>query len=234
MSVRTMFAFGDEGKFGLRAKKYRLRTDLPLRFLLINLGRFPPDQTRDVDPGAIESIPFRAFWRGVSDPRLFWPERWEREFSGFSSDFREKVLGGTRGPRRPRDPNYVIFAADYMNLNARFAYHYAMVDAIVGEGDENNHVHFRFRSGGASDDKRIRRALFLERVLRASRFGVDRTGDLVEAWLRRYPRRDCEEALEMLGRLTVCSRQLDVLTAREGDEKRFAEDFLEGKFRSFA
>jgi hypothetical protein len=77
------------------------------------------------------------------------------------------------------------------------------------------------------------RAKFLSEALRRSRFSVDRRGDLVTAWFRRYPRARCEEALAMLGRLTACSRQLDMLIANTRMAHDYAERFLAGDYEMF-
>jgi len=45
-------------------------------------------------------------------------------------------------------------APDYVNLNARLAYHFAMVDAFVSPVPENNFINFRFRGGGAGEEPR--------------------------------------------------------------------------------
>jgi pyruvate,water dikinase len=128
----------------------------------------------------------------------------------------------------------VIVAKDYINLNARFPYHYAMVDAMVGPGTENNHVHFRFRGGGAGDENRIRRARFLVSVLRGSGFRSDQQGDLVTAWFRGYPQKDSENSLETLGRLMVCARQLDAVLKNDNDVKLYSKYFLEGQYSIFS
>jgi pyruvate,water dikinase len=127
-----------------------------------------------------------------------------------------------------------MVAADYVNLNARMAFHYAMIDAIVGPGGKNNHVHFWFHGGGAADENRARRAHFLELVLRQSRFGVDRRGDLIYAWMRRYPQAESERALELIGRLIVCARQLDMLMKSDASITMYAERFLTGQYQAFA
>jgi len=229
MAVRTMFKLGDRQRRGLR-----LATKLPLKLSLIDLDGCLPAQKGSVEPEAVASGPFRALWRGISDPRLSWPDRWQRELRGVPADFREQVLGGTRGPRRAGTANYAIVSRDYLNLNARLAYHYLMLDAIVGPGEKNNHVHFRFRGGGAGDERRARRARFLQHVLRQNGFGVERKGDLVTAWLRRHPQAVSERALEMLGRLLVCARQLDPLMRSDADEKLFTERFLDEDYRVFS
>ncbi len=233
MSVRSMFGFGDSQNRGWSKTSSKLETDLPLKAQLIDLDQSISEKTKKVSPGAVASVPFMALWRGISDTRLVWPERWEKTMRGMPSDFTETVLGGNRGPRRPSDKNYAIIAKDYMNLNARFAYHYAMVDAMVGPGTEHNHVHFRFRGGGGQEDNKQRRARFLERVLRESGFGVDRSGDLVTAWFRRYPQQDSERALELLGRLMVCAQQLDVVLKTDAAVKLYAEYFQSEQYGMF-
>ncbi|MDA3898548.1 MAG: PEP-utilizing enzyme [Desulfobacteraceae bacterium] len=233
MSVRSMFGFGDKQSRAWNKKSKKLLTGLPVKFQLIDLDQSVDKNLKNVAPENVGSVPFKALWRGISDSRLFWPERWEREMRGMPSDFKETVLGGNKGPRRASDKNYAIVARDYMNLNARFAYHYAMVDAMVGPGTEHNHVHFRFRGGGAADENRKRRARFLERVLREFGFGVDRSGDLVTAWFRRYPKKDSENALEFLGRLIVCARQLDATLKSDAAIKLYADYFIKEQFEMF-
>lgn len=234
MSVRSMFKFGDEHSGFLNKKTKRLKSKIPLTIYVLALDQTIPAKMKTIEPRFIFSTPFRAFWKGFSDPDLSWPDRWGRAHSGLPKDFQEQVFGGTNGPRRKNDPNYLIFARDYMNFNARYAYHYAMVDSLLGEGDRNNYVQLRFHNGGGSDEKRQRRARFLERVLRESRFGVTRERDLITAWFRNYPYRDTEEALELLGRLLVCSRQLDILMNVDSDVKMFSDHFLAGKYGTFS
>lgn len=233
MSVRSMFGFGDSQNRGWNKTSSKLVTDLPLKVRLIDLDQSISVNTKKAAPETVASVPFTALWRGISDTRLVWPERWEKTMRGMPSDFTETVLGGDRGPRRPSDKNYAIIARDYINLNARFAYHYAMVDAMVGPGTEHNHVHFRFRGGGAREDNKQRRARFLERVLRESGFGVDRNGDLVTAWFRRYPQQDSENALAILGRLMVCAQQLDVVLKTDAAVKLYAEYFHNEQYGMF-
>ena len=233
MAVRSMFGFGDTHKRGLFHQSRLLNTDLPVKLHVIDLDNSTDAHQKKIVPEDIKSVPFQAFWRGMSDRRLAWPERWRREMAGMPSDFQEAVLGGSRGPRRVHDRNYAMIAADYINVNARFAYHYAMIDSMVGPGSENNHVHFRVRGGGGGKDNRFRRARFLSRVLRASGFGVEQEGDLVTAWMRRHSETESSEALTLLGRLMVCARQLDAVLRHDTDVKRFADYFLEGDYTIF-
>jgi pyruvate,water dikinase len=56
----------------------------------------------------------------------------------------------------------------------------------------------------------------------------------VTARLRRYPAPDSEAALETLGRLMGCARQLDMLLRSEATVTDFVEHFLGGRYEEFA
>jgi pyruvate,water dikinase len=213
-----------------------LQTDFPLNLMVLDLGGAFGDDVQDqplVAPSQIASIPFQATWRGMADPKMSWAGRQQVSLKGFTSVLVSSMATSGSGARKLGDQNYLLAARDYMNMNLRLAYHYTMVDALVGESPENNFVNFRFRGGGASADRRELRAKFLSETLLRSRFAVDRRGDLVTAWFRRYPRARCEEALAMLGRLMACSRQLDMLIANTRIAHEYAERFLAGEYEIF-
>ncbi|MEJ2720946.1 MAG: PEP/pyruvate-binding domain-containing protein [bacterium] len=233
MSIRSLFGFGDKSRRGWKSKRHELKADLPVKFMLIDLDDSLPSAKKAVTPEEIDSIPFGAFWGGMSDVRLQWTEHWRREMPGVPASFRTAVLDSKKGPRRASDTNYAMIARNYMNLNARFAYHYAMVDAVVGAGSESNHIHFRFRGGGAGEEKKKRRVRFLEEVLRGIGFGTSCRGDMITAWFSRYPLEKSRDALEQLGRLTVCAQQLDAVMKRDSDVKIFAGKFLDEKYEIF-
>ena len=232
MSIRSLFEIGDkQNRFWSRGAR-TLATELPFKVKLIDLENRTPG-SGDVRPEDVDSVPFQAYWRGVSDPAVDWTRHWLPDLSAVPPGYADAFLGGAAGPRRKGTPNYAVVAGDYLNLNVRVTYHYAMIDAVITSGKENNHVHFRMRGGEADEAKRTRRARFMEMVLRDGHFVVDRKGDLVTAWLRGYPREDSEEALAMLGRLMACARQLDVYMANDDAPRRFASEFAAGNYRAF-
>ncbi len=234
MSIRSMFRFGDRhNRFWKRALK-SLEWDIPVRMKLLDLDGCTPRGRRKTRPEDVASVPFQALLKGMRDPRVRWDRRRIRDLENLPADFVERILGGTLGPRRPGDTNYLVVAKDYLNLNARFVFHYGMLDAIIGPAKEANHVHFRVRGGGADETRMTRRSRFLETVLRSHHFGVDRRGSLVTAWLRNYPEADSARALEMLGRLMACSRQLDMILTTEAMVERLARAFLAEDYAAFA
>jgi pyruvate,water dikinase len=235
-AVAAVFDVGDEAvRRGARVVK--LDSEVPLRLTVMDLGgSFPASDAapQSLTPEQIDSRPFHALWRGVSDARVSWAGRAQISLSGFASVMAKSMTDPFGAIRRLGEPNYLIVSPQYLNLNARLAYHFAMVDATVSDVSENNHVNFRFRGGGAGAERRDLRARFLAEVLLNSEFGVDRRGDLVTAWLRNRPRDESEAGLTLLGRLMACARQLDMLMENEAALRHFVERFLEGHYQDFA
>ena len=234
MSVRSMFSFGDSQNRLWRKNATPLKTPIPIKIKLLDLDESVNGEKEKLTPSQVRSIPFKALWKGISDSRVIWNKRVIEGASFMSSDFEEQIMGGATGPRRRKDTNYFIVAKDYLNFNARFIYHYALIDAVTGPWPENNYVNFRFRGGAANKDNLNRRGLFLESVLRLSNFEVNRKGDLVTSWFRYNSQKDSEDALEMLGRLMACSRQLDMLLGNDDMVKTYVDNFISENFSAFA
>jgi pyruvate, water dikinase len=236
-AVAAMFELGDRAGRETGRRVRRLATAVPLDLVVLDLGGAIGEDgsdRRDVAPAEVLSLPFQALWRGVTAPGVSWTGRTQISVSGFASVIGARVAGSDRPARELGGRNYAIVGPDYLNLNARLAYHFAMVDALVGETAENNFVNFRFRGGAADARRRDLRARFLAEVLVGAGFGVDRRGDLVTAWVRRYPPQVCEAALELLGRLMACARQLDMLMTNEASMRRFVARFRAGELDAFA
>lgn len=236
-ALAAMFRLGDRCARGSARTGRHLDSRIPLDLDVLDLGggidAAHDSRKRSVPPEAIVSIPFAALWKGVADPRVNWTGRRVVSAAGFFSVVQSGVTGETGAMRQLGDRNYLIVAPDYLNLNARLAYHYAMVDSVVGELAENNYVAFRFCGGGAAQARRDLRATFLGEVLERLGFGVDRRGDLLNAWLRAAPRLACEDGLTLLGRLMACARQLDMLLDHEDAVRHFVKSFLDEDYTAF-
>ncbi len=236
-AVATMFEIGDRqaARLGKTAKK--LKTDVPLNLVILDLGGGLSASARQqaaVKPEDILSLPFRALWRGIIHPGVKWTGRTRISAAGFASVIAGSLTQGGASGRGLGTTNYLMVGTDYLCLNARLAYHFAMIDTMIGPATENNYVNFRFRGGGAGSQRRDLRAAFLTQVLLRSNFGVDRRGDLVTAWLRRYPQNISEEGLSLLGKLMACARQLDMVLDHPRDVGEYAERFLQGDYEAFA
>jgi pyruvate,water dikinase len=237
-AVLTMFDIGDNLARRSAKSTATLNADVPLNLRVLNLGggiAKAAEEKAVVRPDDISSLPFQALWRGVTSPGIRWTGRNRVSMAGFASVVASSLSQGGGSARRGLGmDNYLMVATDYLCLNARLAYHFALVDAMIGEAAENNYVNFRFRGGGAGVDRRSLRAQFLAQVLLKHNFGVNRQGDLVTAWLRRYPLGPSEQGLELIGRLMGCARQLDMVLNGPEDVTEYAAKFLQHDYDSFA
>jgi pyruvate,water dikinase len=236
-AVVAMFDLGDDiGRRG-EHRVWRLESPVPLQLAVLDLGgavATAPSERRAVRPEEIVSLPFAALWRGMTRPGVSWAGRTQMSLGGFGSVVAATMTDARAGVRNVGGRNYLMVAPEYVNLNARLAYHFAMVDAFVSPVAENNFVNFRFRGGAAGEERRILRARFLAEVLQRSGFDVDQRFDLVTAWMRRYPSAASEDGLATLGALMGCARQLDMLVDGEASVRRFVDCFLRGDYGAFA
>jgi pyruvate, water dikinase len=235
--VAAFFEVGDQETRKRQTPTRRLSSPLALDLYVRELeNALAPEalSKKEVRPEEIRSLPFQALWRGMSHPQVSWAGRKEIDLKGFASVMVSSLGQDMGAMRKLGDPNYLLVGPDYLNLNIRLAYHYAMVDSLVGPVIENNYVNFRFQGGGGSRERRDLRARFLKEVLLSSRFSVDLRGDLVTAWLRGYAQQPSEAGLELLGKLMGCARQLDMLMENESVMRRYIERFLAGDYQAFA
>jgi pyruvate,water dikinase len=233
-AIQTMFEVNDRELERGGAQSFRkLETTLPLNLSVIDLGgglAQDGSEKRSVTPDRIVSRPFQAFWRGVSHPEVTWTRHMPAGIGGLAS-----VLSATFTPRggigRPLgQESHLLVADEYMNLNSRLAYHYSLIDACLSDTPGENYISFRFEGGGAAHGRRSLRACFLEKCLVHYGFGVDRRGDLVNAWFRKAPADQTGERLDLLGRLLACSSQLDMYMTSREVMNWFADQFILGNY----
>jgi len=233
-AVEAMFTVGDIAleQAGHGAKE--LQTDAPLNLVVLDLGgglSLADPQAPKVRPEEIVSRPFRALWRGASRPDV----SWKREMPASLSDLASVVASSFRPQEYAGRPlggkSYLLVAYDYMNLNARLAYHFSLVDASLTDNPNLNYIAFRFAGGGSTAYRRSLRAQFVEQVLTRYGFVCDRRGDLVNAWLKKAPPEQTEYCLDILGRLLACTSQLDMYMASPEVMRWYVEQFLIGNYK---
>jgi pyruvate,water dikinase len=235
-AVTALFDLSDSQVERLKESFKTLDSEIPLHLTVLIIGdaiNEKYDRQKSVAPEGINSIPFQALWKGISNPEISWTGRQNINLSGLASVIMSSAIGDGHSGRQMGDRNYIIVSPEYLNLNARLAYHYSMIDALVCDRAVNNHITFRFRGGGAGRTRRCLRARFLTDVLLYSCFSVDLREDLLTARYRGYSREACEEKLEMLGKLTGCARQLDMLMDSNETVKIFVDRFLSSDYKFF-
>jgi pyruvate,water dikinase len=217
-SVSEMFAFGVDNPFPGRESR-QLMTNVPMQYWLIDLGDgFIPEYNdkRYVRLSEIVSIPMIALWRGMA------AVPWKGPPPINPRGFMEVVLGSAFNPSLvPGAPseysikNYFMISKCFLSLQSRFGYHYATVEALVGERDLENYICFQFAGGAAGVDRRTRRAKMVEEILIQKGFRVERKQDALRARIERDERSTMEKHLAIVGYLLIHTRQLDMAMSDE-------------------
>jgi pyruvate, water dikinase len=232
-AIGTMFAAHDRELERDAQSARRLDTTLPLSVSVIDLGGgviSGEPEARYVTPAQIVSRPFQALWSGISHPEVTWARHMPAALSDIASILAANFTPQSGGMRPLGQDSYLLVAEEYMNLNARLAYHYSLVDACLSDVPGDNYISFRFEGGGAEQVRKNLRACFLERCLIHYGFRVDRRSDLVNAWFRKAPADQTGERLDVLGRLLACSSQLDMYMNSREVMNWFADQFILGNY----
>lgn len=240
MAVLTMFNAGDQVIEDAGGLLRPLDLGVPFSFLVIDLGggiRRRKQQRRrltlrhPISREDVLSAPLAALCDGMTTPGLRWYA--PSDMDALPEVFSRTMLD-SRGARPAGEFNYALTARDYLNLNARVEFHFAMVDAVCGRDTHANYIRFRFKGGGAGLERSHRRAIFFQHVLERRGFYTNVTGDLVTASLTGADKSMIASQLVMIGRLFGFSRFLDGMMRDDFVPVYLAEAFLNGQFDSLA
>jgi pyruvate, water dikinase len=215
------------------AGSLKLQAPIPLDLYVIDLGGGIAglgEHAHKVTPKHIVSAPFSALLKGMLHEDLLMMRPRPVEFSGFFSVMREQMLANPQAVERFGDRSYAIISDKYINFSSRVGYHYSVLDAYCGQTVNKNYITFSFKGGAADDLRRNRRARSIAVVLMASDFSVDVQGDRVDARFAKYPGPEVAEKLEVIGRLLIFTRQMDMLMHNEASVEQVAKNFLEGNY----
>ena len=125
---------------------------------------------------------------------------------------------------RLHEKNFAIITNDYMNLSNRLGFHFATIEAFLGAPGES-YVSFTFYGGGAELPRRMRRVRFLTRILEDLDFRVEHKEDSISARVDGYDADILEQKLEILGRLMMVSKKLDMVMLSEDAVEQHYQDF---------
>jgi len=233
MAIQSMFDIGDRLLDSPIGGVKQLQSSQSLFMHLVDLGGgLRPEATpkRIVTLEDVTSVPFRALWRGLSDPRF--ERRAAPPLQSFGATLGVELA--SRGPRELGSPNYACVTDSYLNLNSRQAYHFAIVDAFLSGNQDNNHISVRMKGGGGTQWQRSLRAVFVEEILRLHHFTVDVTGDLLNGWARGLDLATGADKLTMIGHLLSFSTLLDLWMTGEDRMKQYVSEFVEAEARCLA
>ena len=220
-AMQEMFKTSEE--LPENAEAARLMAGIPLAVYVIDLGGGIEGKPVKLASGNIRSIPFKAFLKGLSS--LAWPEPRHVDVKGFlgmiarTASVPEEELG------RTAEESFAFIAGEYMNFSIRLGYHLSVVEAYTGENINDNYIRFFFKGGGADLERRLRRARLISDILTKLDFNVKVIEDVIDAIITKYKRSQLEEKLEVLGKLTVYTKQMDAIMYDDTATSIYLEQF---------
>jgi pyruvate,water dikinase len=197
---------------GLRNVKktpVQLGAGLELPFSAIDVGGgLAESDAEAVVPGRgeIRSLPLRAFAQGV-----------------------DQVLGpGARPPRQSVLPASVTatITEEHANILIQRPDGFDIVDSMIGESRESNHIYCRFAStAGGQSGETVRGAVARE-ILSRLEFGAAQTTRATAAWLSGVPRADMEVHVMIVGRLGAYLAVTDAAGWQAAAEGAYVDAFM--------
>ncbi|MCX5865248.1 MAG: PEP-utilizing enzyme [Deltaproteobacteria bacterium] len=220
-AVVEMFTFGERYGFNDKAAKQLVVENSPAQWWVIDLDDgFTPDfnpESRYVHLGHITSVPMQAIWQGMM--AFPWGGPPPVSLGGLGSI----IFQSTRNPSL--DPavrsamaakNYFLISKNFCNLSVRLGYHFALVEANLGEFLTENYVSFQFKGGAADQNRRLLRIRLISEILSEFGFRVEQKVDAMTARIEKKPGPYLLERLRVLGYLLIHTRQIDMVMADEG------------------
>ena len=165
-----------------------------------------------VDMNNIASIPMLALWEGIV--AVPWVGPPPVDSKGFMSILMEASSNPALDPSMPSpysNRNYFMISKHFCSLSSRFGFHFANIEALIGERAGENYVSFTFKGGAADQGRRVRRARFVGDILEEFEFRSEIRDDGVTARLEGYDEEVMKEKLNILGYLLMHTRQIDMI-----------------------
>jgi pyruvate,water dikinase len=213
----------------------KLAAALPMDIHLIDLGNGLKEEAavnwNAVKAEEIASAPFLALLQGMLNKDVHNLEPRPVNFSGLLSVMKEQTMAHGHRGERFGDRSYAIIADKYLNFSSRVGYHYSVIDAYCGDTINKNYITFTFKGGAADTVRRVRRVRAISLILEEEGFKVNVKADKVDARLQKYPKSFIESRMDILGRLLIFTRQLDMLMTTEKSVEWVAKNFVAGNYK---
>lgn len=221
--MHEMFRINDipSGQIG---EARRLLAGIPLSVSLIDLGGEIKGGNKKLLPEHIISIPFNAFFKGLASMR--WPEPKPFDAKGFLGMMAHTATIPEQELRKTGEESFSFISSEYMNFSLRLGYHFSTVEAYAGENINDNYIRFFFKGGGAVTDRRLRRVRLITEILKKLDFRIKVHEDVIDANITKYKKHSIEEKLEILGKLTVYTKQLDMVMYNDAITDWYIEEFI--------
>ena len=233
LSYGEIFHLSDQASDRWQATK-KLISSIPLDLYVVDIGGGVVEDKSEASRITVDDIvclPFKALLTGMLRREFHQAEPRPIELSGFFSVMSRQMLDPPNMMReRFGDKSYAIVSNKYMNFSSRVGYHYSILDSYCGRTSAKNYIHFQFKGGAADEIRRERRARCIAAILAHYGFMTEVVGDRVNARYAKDETNHMIQRLDILGRLLMYSRQMDMLMKGEEMVSVLADHFIGGNY----
>ncbi len=201
-----------------------LLAGVPIGVLVLDIEGGLREGIKKATPEDIYSIPLKALLRGMQS--MQWPGPPPVDAKGFLEMVAHTVSIPEDELKETGKKSFCIVTKNYMNFSIRLGYHFSMIEAYTGENINDNYIKFFFKGGGAVLDRRLRRVRLIVEILKKMGFRVITKEDIIDAILTKYYIPTIEKKLEILGKLTAYTKQLDMVLFNDMVAQMYTEEFI--------
>ena len=212
-------------------KTIDLSAGIPVDVCMLDIEGGVKENVRKASFEDILSIPFSALLKGMKSMK--WPGPPPVDAKGFLRHACAFRLSARKSSlRKQAKKSFAVVSKNYVNFSIRLGYHFSMIEAYAGENINDNYVKFFFKGGGAAIDRRLRRVRLIKEILKAMGFRVNVKEDVMNAILTKYKQSTIEDKLEIMGKLTAYTKQLDMAMFNDAVTDMYVEQFIKEHIRS--
>lgn len=222
-AMSEMFGMSDTDQME-GASTISLSAGVPMDAHMIDVGGGMRPDLEKALPEDILSVPYISFLKGLR--AMKWPEPRAADAKGFLGMMAHAATITEEQLQQTAIRSFAIVSEHYMNFSIRLGYHFSMVEAFSGETLNDNYVRFFFKGGGAATDRRLRRVRLISELLEVMDFRVKITDDVINAQLLKFKKPEIEKRLEVLGRMTVFTKQLDMAMYNDDITDWYRDEFV--------
>ncbi|MCL5991291.1 MAG: PEP-utilizing enzyme [Bacteroidetes bacterium] len=204
---------------------YHLKSDIPLPVDIISIDEsYLTNKKRNIAFENINSVPFESFWEGIENIGWTLPPA-APDMKSFMTVMATDLT--TQKKSGFAEKSYVICSKEYMVLSLRMGYHFSTIEAMCTEIPNKNFIRLRFKEGGATFERRLRRIKLLESILSKLGFECSSKGDAFESEISYLQKDILQNRLFALGQLTMLTKQLDMALSDDYEMESYKKDILE-------